>query len=89
MMKLIKKIYNSMFGCKHELKIYKLEYLDFNPRYINGYNYDLYRYKEYSMCNICGEKEMNVRTIGTTRYYNEETFNKHVEEIIINNKYIK
>ncbi len=88
MMELIKKIYNSMFGCKHELKISKLVYLDFNPRFINGYSYDLYQYKEHSMCNKCGEQQINIRTLGTTRYYSEEMFNKHIEDIILSNKYI-
>lgn len=89
MRKFLKKIIDWFDLCDHDIKIYKVKYLDFSPRKINGLNFDVYRYVEHSNCQICNKEYEYIRSVNTTKYYTKEGFNKYLNDIIKHNKIIQ
>ena len=82
MRKFLKTIIDWFDLCDHDIKIYKVQYLDFSPRKINGLKYDIYRYTEYSHCTLCGKEYVNIRSIETTKYYTIDSFNLYLQSAL-------
>ena len=89
MNKFLKRIVDWFDMCDHEIIINDAKFLDFNPRKINGFKYDIYRYVENSYCKKCGKQYSNIRSIGTMKHYTTESFNQYLNDIILkHNKFL-